>query len=56
MQAADVDATATAAALAMSRGFAALLLTDGDTIDAHEARRTCDLWITSTLSPRRAGG
>jgi AcrR family transcriptional regulator len=49
----DVDPKATAIVLTgLIRGVAAMLLTDADTSDADEVRRTCHQWIAATLSPQ----
>jgi AcrR family transcriptional regulator len=47
----DVDPAAAASALlALSRGFAALLLADPEVLETTDVRATCDLWITTVLA------
>ncbi len=45
----DIDAT-TSTLLALSRGFAALLLADSDVIEPAGVRTTCDQWITTVMA------
>ncbi len=49
----DVDPVASAVVLfGMTRGVAALLVTDSELIDMTGARSTCDEWITQALASR----
>lgn len=48
---ADLDIAATTSTLlALSRGFAALLLADSEVIEAAGVRATCDQWITTVMA------
>jgi len=49
----DVDPTTAAVVLfGLTRGVAALLMTDSDLTDMANVRRTCDDWIAQALAPR----
>jgi len=48
----DVDPTTAAVVLfGLTRGVAALLMTDSNVTDVSHVRRTCDDWITAALAP-----